>query len=295
MKIICEDSFEEDEMEPESVEEASELIPRNMEGHYEHFLRPLIELYSVHILNFTGNIYGTIRVQDPMLLQDIYIREREDSEPICPADNDLLMTGPDEALSALGDFTIFVDLMDKDRGLPLVTRGLMARTMNKYRYDKPIVSVVKGNYGDGYESCSVRVRYNLLRDAVEAAVKVTLIIRDGEDPSHVFGRITACNPNFAEEKIVLFRKSSKEHIDVRSGQLIPLSRFVVVVPVNSSLIVGADLLNYNAISSDTIAKGTAEFPAKFRGTFEKLICGQCSEIQVKVTFGPEIYGWYNRN
>ncbi|KAF8395081.1 hypothetical protein HHK36_019021 [Tetracentron sinense] len=245
MKIIRHDSFgEDDEMEPESMEKAPVMIPR-IRRYCGRFVRPLIQLYSVYIMNFTGNIYGTIRVQDTMLLQDLYIREREESEPICPAHNELLMSGPDVAMSARGDFAIFVDLMELHAWVHCVHR-----------------------------------------DAVEAAVEVKLIIRDGEDPSHVFGRITACNSYFAEE-ILLFRKRSDKHMDVRSGQLIPLSRFVVTVPVHSFLIVRADLWNYNAISSDAIVKGTVEFPfpTELRGTFEKRICGQCSEIQVKGTFG----------
>ncbi|KAF8395080.1 hypothetical protein HHK36_019020 [Tetracentron sinense] len=243
------------------MEEAPVMIPRSRR-YCGRFVRPLIELYSVHIMNFTGNIYGTIRVQDTAMLQDLYIRERDESEPICPTHNELLMIGPDVAMSARGDFAISVDLMDKDTDLPLVKDGLLTGTMPWYI---------------------------VFRDAVEAAVEVKLIIRDGEDPSHVYGRITACNSYFAEE-VLLFRKRSKEHIDVRSGQIIQLSRFVVTVPVLSLLIVRADLWNYSAISSDAIAKGTAEFsfPVELRGTFEKRICGQCSQIQVKTNIAAAI-------
>ncbi|KAF8394989.1 hypothetical protein HHK36_018928 [Tetracentron sinense] len=273
-----------DEMEPES----SVRVSRN-QGYYGKCLRPLIEMFSVRIMNFTGNIYGTIRIQDPLNSQYIYNRKLEESEPISPPNNDLVISGPDQAISAYGDLVVFVDLMDKDSDLPLVSRGLMVWSFASTIFNEPFSDVVQGNYGSGFASDSVRVNYIVFKDAVEAGVKVTLIVGDGEDPSHVYGRITAGNSDFAEES-VLFRKRSEEHIDVRSGQLIPLSKFLVAVPLNSILIVRADLWNYNnAISSNAIAKGNAEFPAKFCDTFEKRICGQCCEIRVEVTFGTDVY------
>ncbi|KAF8394982.1 hypothetical protein HHK36_018921 [Tetracentron sinense] len=245
-------------MQPES----SVRVSRN-QGYYGKCRRPLIERFSVRIMNFTGNIYGTIRIQDPLNSQYINNRKLEESEPISPANNDLVISGPDQAISAYGDLVVFVDLMDKDSDLPLVSRGLMVWSFASTIFNEPFSDVVQGNYGSGFASDSVRVNYIVFKDAVEAGVKVTLIIRDGEDPSHVYGLITAGNSDFAEES-VLFRKRSEEHIGVRSGQLIPLSKFLVAVPLNSILIVRADLWNYNnAISSNAIAKGTAEFPAKF--------------------------------
>ncbi|KAL7232923.1 hypothetical protein ACSBR1_016725 [Camellia fascicularis] len=79
---------------------------------------------------------------------------------------------------------------------------------------------------------------------------------------------------------VLFRKKSDEHVDVRPEQPIPLSRSVVAVPSNSSLIVWAVLMDHNG----EIAKGTAEFPAQLSGTAQKNIFGQHGEIRVKVTW-----------
>ncbi|KAF8394819.1 hypothetical protein HHK36_018755 [Tetracentron sinense] len=148
-------------------------------------------------------------------------------------------------------------------------------------YDQPTSDEVDGDYGDDYDSGSVIVNYIVFTHAVEATVTVTLLVEHGgEDPSHVYGRITACNSTFSEGSL-LFRKKSNEHIDVMPGQLIPLSRSVVAVPFNSVLIVQADLWDYGAISSDVIAKGTAEFHTVFSGTFENSICCQDYKILVK--------------
>ncbi|KAF8376775.1 hypothetical protein HHK36_031555 [Tetracentron sinense] len=137
---------------------------------------------------------------------------------------------------------------------------------------------------DGY--VTVRLKHMVPTDAVEATVDVTLISSsgDGEDSAtHVYGKITARNSNFSDES-VLFQKALNEHIDVKSGQLIPLSRSMVVVPFHSCLIVQEDLLDYDAgfSSSDVIAKASVPFRARISGTFEKPIYGHRWGILVKI-------------
>ncbi|KAF8394863.1 hypothetical protein HHK36_018800 [Tetracentron sinense] len=252
--------------------------------------RPLVEVFSVQIMNINKvcNIYGTIRLVEGIELQHLYnrIREESESESVDPGD-DVLLIGPVRTISGYGNFVIYVDLMDKDTDLPLVTRGLMPWNVNRYGhlYDQPTSGEVDGDYGNDYDSGSVIVNYIMLTHAVEATVTVTLLVGHGEDPSHVYGRITACNSTFSEGSL-LFRKKSDEHIDVRPGQLIPLSRSVVAVPFNSVLIVQVDMWDCNAISSDMIAKGTAEFHTVFSGKLQKPLPELLQEYDMAIDVFP---------
>nr|XP_010942712.2 60 kDa jasmonate-induced protein [Elaeis guineensis] len=231
--------------------------------------RPLVEVFWVRVNNIDrkdpGDLYGTITVTDGLGSQYLYKRTRDQYESIHPGQNALL-TGPARAISAYGSFTMDVALMDKDAE---VSRGQIScnvyNTSNEY--DKPLFRNVDGKNG------SVTVNYAVLSDAAEAAVEVTLIDGDGKNPAHVYGRLSSRNGKGESE---LFRKRSSERIDVRPGQLIPLSRSVVAVPSNSSLVVEADLYDHrsDASSGDEIAKGTAEFPSKLQGTYEKIIQGK---------------------
>ncbi|CAL5378896.1 unnamed protein product [Camellia sinensis] len=248
--------------------------------------RPLVEVFTVRINNIDeedpGQLYGTITVTDGLSSQYIYNRSRDNYESISPRDTTLLIGPIARSFSAYGSFTIDVALKDKDKLSPDddVSSGQISWNVFNItnEYDKPLYDDVPGKYG------SVTVNYVVLSDAVEATVEVTLINGDGENSADVYGLITARNGNFMNES-VLFRKISNEHIDVKPGHPIPLSRSVVAVPRNSSLIVRADLMDHDNLSpDDEIANGTARFPAQLSGTSQKNISGKYGEIQVKVTW-----------
>ncbi|KAF8394831.1 hypothetical protein HHK36_018767 [Tetracentron sinense] len=225
---------------------------------------------------------ATSTAQSDFVRESKFNTSTTESESIGPED-DVLLIGPVRTISGYGTFVIYVDLMDKDTDLPLLTDGLMAWNPNQRGnvYDQPTSDEVDGDYGDDYDSGSVIVNYIVLTHAVEATVTVTLLVEDGEDPFHVYGRITACNSTFSEGSL-LFRKKSNEHIDVMPGQLIPLSRSVVAVPFDSILTVQADLRDYGAISSDVIAKGMAVFHPEFFGTADNSICGPGNKKKILV-------------
>ncbi|KAF8395157.1 hypothetical protein HHK36_019098 [Tetracentron sinense] len=338
-----------------NVEGASERVPRILRRR----ILPLAEVFSVQIMNFCGDLYGTIKCSNSWGgTQSLFKREREDSQSIRRPGDPLLLTGPGRGISACDFFYIHVDLMDKDGDKPLLLRGTMSWNPSTYHrnvYNKPTYKDIRGKdyrsddgedgsddgedgsdddeddgedgsddgedgseddeesldmnmfcgsrdpdscdskgmngyYEEVYFDCRpqqgygcVRVNYMVSTDAVEATVKVTLIIGDGEDSAHVYGMITAFNSNVSDESL-LFQKARDEHIDVRSGHHIPLSRSIVAVPFNSSLIVRADLFDFDTISSHVIAKATVRFPAQISGTSEECIYGQCWEIRVNVSF-----------
>ncbi|KAF8394849.1 hypothetical protein HHK36_018786 [Tetracentron sinense] len=206
----------------------------------------MLEVFSARITNCSGNLYGTIKATDGLGFQFLYNRKKEDYEYSQPG-KPLLLNGPHRAIIACDYVSIDANLIDKDSDLPLVCHGSIQ-----------------------WNSFASR------SDAAQATVKVTLIIGDGREDSaaHVYGMITARSSNFFDES-VLFQKALTEHVDVRSGQLIPLSRSVVSVPFDSFLVVQTDLLGVNA-------KGTLRFPVYSSGTYEKRIYGQSWEIRGEI-------------
>ncbi|CAL5394829.1 unnamed protein product [Camellia sinensis] len=241
-----------------------------------HIGRPMVEVFSVRINRIDGEkLYGTITVTDGLSTQSIYNRSRDHYESISPGETALL-TGPARSISASDSFTIDVALKDKDKLSPdddVSSEQIPWNVYDSNKYNEPLYDDVPGKNG------SVTVNYVVLRKALEATVEVTLVNGGGENSLPVYGLLTARNGNFMNES-VLFRKKSDEHVDVRPEQPIPLSRSVVAVPSNSSLIVWAGLMDHNG----EIAKGTAEFPAQHSGTAQKNIFGQHGEIRVKVTW-----------
>ncbi|KAF8369687.1 hypothetical protein HHK36_032290 [Tetracentron sinense] len=251
----------------------------------------MLEVFSARITNFSGNLYGTITATDGLGFQFLYNRKKEDCEYIQPG-KPLLLNGPHRAILACDYVDIDANLIDKDSDLPLVCNGSIQWNSFVSRWsrsDKLLLGVIKGKKDTVQKTkkgkkdpCSLEVNYMVTSDAAQATVKVTLIVGDGEDSAaHVYGMITARSSNYLDES-VLFQKALNEHVDVRSGQLIPLSRSIVSVPFDSFLIVQADLLGVNA-------KGTLRFPVYSSGTYEKhiygkRISGQSWEIRVNVTF-----------
>ncbi|XP_038970678.1 60 kDa jasmonate-induced protein-like [Phoenix dactylifera] len=250
--------------------------------------RPLVEVFFVRIDNIDdedpGELYGWITVADGLRTQYICNRARDNYESIRPGQFALL-TGPDRAISALGSFTIDVDLKDRDADPSPddeVSRGQIS--WNAYdttnEYDKALLSRVDGKYG------SITVKYAVLSDAVAAILEVTLIDGDGEDPAEVYGGLAALNGLGESE---LFRKGSDDYIEVRPGQRIPLLRSIVAVPLNSSLTVRALLYDHDTVShDDEIANGTAKFPVQLSGTSQEYISGKNGKIRVRVTWTMDI-------
>ncbi|KAI7992800.1 hypothetical protein LOK49_LG12G03032 [Camellia lanceoleosa] len=158
-----------------------------------------------------------------------------------------LLTGPARSILAYDSITIDMALKDKDKLSPdndisskQIWWNVYHTTTNKY--DEPSYDDFPGKNG------SVTVNYIVFSHAFEATVEVTFVNRD-------------------------------EHVDVRPEQPILLSRSMVAVPSNSSLIVRADLMDHDG----EIAKGTAEFPAQLSGTSQKNIFGQHGEIRVSMS------------
>jgi hypothetical protein len=160
-----------------------------------------------------------------------------------------------------------------------VSRGQI--TWNYYEnnvYNQPLSAKVKGKYG------SIAVGYAVYSNAVTATVQVTLINGDNEDPANVYGKIEASN-TFSNEGITIFNKTDKECVNIRPGEMIPLLRSMVVVPLNSSIKVVADLWDQDTLSpNDSIAKGSVTLAAADSGSNTGTITGKYGSVEVKITW-----------
>ncbi|XP_017257478.2 uncharacterized protein LOC108226993 [Daucus carota subsp. sativus] len=261
----------------------------------EYAGRALLEVFEVIVNDIDGespgDLYGKITVTDGLLSQYIYNQDRDHSESVYPNEKATL-TGPTQScVSALDNIIIDVDLMDKDQDLSpddQVSKGEISWSVydiHTNAYNKPLVETIYGTYG------SVSVVYAVFSDAVQAFVEVTMINGDDEDPADVYGGIFASNshPNFQGKESVLFHRERNDVVEVKEGAKIPLSRSIVAVPLDSQLVIRADLVDRDTTifnPDDEIAKGTRSFPAKLSGDVYGYINGQYGQIKIKVTWNP---------
>ncbi|KLU92136.1 hypothetical protein MAPG_11083 [Magnaporthiopsis poae ATCC 64411] len=245
--------------------------------------QPLLEIFYVRINSIDGEspgqLYGTITVTDSARTRRIWGREQHDYVEIYPGDN-ILLEGPDGPLSAADEFYIQLDLWDYDSLSPddSIAKGTIAFNPRDSfaEYDAVKNHEVTGKDG------SAAVGYVAITDGLYAQITVVLIDGDGEDPADVYGEITAKNGHGESE---LFRKANKQHVDVKPQHEIPLSRTVVAVPTTGTLLVHANLWDYDTISGDDeIAFGSVEFQPLYRKSEKKTITGECGEVEVRVTW-----------
>lgn len=262
----------------------------------------MVEIFSVRITSIgekdnNGKLYGSIELVDGLGPIQLYNLKAGDSEPI-GANDIVTLQGPYRAISASQVFMVSIDLKSKGSffssddqvSMGSFTWDLCELTNNEY-YDKRLTYDVNGKNG------SATVYYTPFSDAVQARVEVLPVDGDGEDPADVYGSLVARYNNYDyltdEQKkyyrTTLFKKTSEQHIDVKPGKLIPLSRSVVVVPTTSSLVIEADLWDHNTfVSDDEIAKGVVEFPPQLEGKSTKDIQGKFGLVRVTVAWSGQI-------
>ncbi|KAK1402522.1 hypothetical protein POM88_002127 [Heracleum sosnowskyi] len=113
--------------------------------------------------------------------------------------------------------------------------------------------------------------------ATEAFLEVSLLTKDSSAAS-VGGVITAHTSNSVnlEFSSSLF---SDHNIKLQSGEPIPLSRSIIVVPLRCKL-----FLDINLSCDDETVVGSLEFDSDLNGTYHKTLLGTKCEIKAKVTW-----------
>lgn len=132
---------------------------------------------------------------------------------------------------------------------------------------------IKSKDGSG----EILISFGMFFYATEAFLEVILLTKDNSAAS-VGGVVAAYSSNSVN---LDFSSSlfSNRNIKVQSGEPIPLSRSIVVVPLRCKL-----FLDINLCCGNETIVGTLEFDADLSGTYHKNLLGTKCEIKAKVTW-----------
>ncbi|XP_074308529.1 uncharacterized protein LOC141643316 [Silene latifolia] len=110
---------------------------------------------------------------------------------------------------------------------------------------------------------------------------------DGGVDADVFGSVSAyCNVTKEKRKspISLFWKSPKKAVRVKSGDFIPLSRSLVIVPAYSSSLTVKVNLSSLGNNKPLLASGILEFHPEYKQTYKEDLDGEHGRVRVRVTW-----------
>ncbi|XP_056689544.1 uncharacterized protein [Spinacia oleracea] len=232
----------------------------------------MVEVFSILIrgINYdVQSVSGTVWIDDgfgdPFYM---FQKDKGSCESVLQDDKTLFLLGP-ERIAPDSDFSLRIDIKDPKWGLELSIGGLQWNyiTLGRYTwYDKRLCSVIKGKDG-----CAV-VHHTIFYDAVEATVEAKFYFNGGADvDAFVYGSLVVRYGTYEyltsyENKYFktrLYHMKKKDSSWVAKGDNIPLSRSIVAVPRNSSLIVEVDLMATSASKGfqfpEEQLRGEAEF------------------------------------
>ncbi|XP_027344271.1 uncharacterized protein LOC113856592 [Abrus precatorius] len=235
----------------------------------------LLEVFSIRIDNnytYAREIYGIITVTDALRTQIIYNSSKDNPEYINPGPNDVLLSGPsEEAISALGEVTIQFLLKEKGRndGKEVILRQGLYWSSFKFGnvYDKPTSKAFNIDGG------RLIINYGVSRHAAAAKVNISKF-QGGENTSEVYGKVSClAGWNGADATSILFQREKGDRVTVNRGELIPLSRSIVVVPLSSSTLkVTVQVNHHNMIFPDVeLANDTIQLETKESGSDQRTI------------------------
>ncbi|CAL4982363.1 unnamed protein product [Urochloa decumbens] len=223
----------------------------------------------------------------------------EDEEPTppptCDSQGNIVLTGPSVATSAYGPIVFNLDLHDGSCGSSSTQGEATAddeEDGNAGRifcdavdgefsnYDRTIVETISTGYGPA------DVIYAVLSNAVEGRVAVKL--GGSTAAAAILGRITARSKLFDTGCVLFYNeRGDKEDVRVRSGELIPLARQALAVPVHMPLTVELDL---RCSSGSEIVRGALEFNPAIDGQHTQRLVG-VNGAELEVTISWSDYPW----
>jgi len=147
------------------------------------------------------------------------------------------------------------------------------------KYNRVISETVCTGYGP------VEVIYAVMSNGVQGRVEVKLQSRDEEEIVFL-GRIVARSKLFGVS-CVLFYNESDKGVLVRPGELVPLARQALAVPLHMPLTIELDL---RRASGDEIVRGQLEFKTAMEGLHtERLVGVNGAEFEVTIVWSE--YPW----
>ncbi|RDA83883.1 hypothetical protein CP532_3376 [Ophiocordyceps camponoti-leonardi (nom. inval.)] len=241
-------------------------------------IRPLGQVVSVRINNIDnespGELYGRITVDDQAGYLDIYNVERRFAQFMHPGGMVALTDA--RVIEASAPFTISVELWDKDNmsSDDLISKGEINWAMLGYNYNKVFSADVSAAYG------SATVKWLVIRHAIVATIKVTLINGDDEYPVNVYGTCTF-KTRYVERK--WFDVDPIDNFDVYPGSVIHGTEVQVPVSYDDVLGIHLDLWDSDSLSPDDNISGGVTFLVPNPGTTDKRrIMGRKGEAEVEV-------------
>lgn len=261
-----------------SISDTSVAVPsRYAQG------QPLLEIFSVRV-NPTdgespGDLCGTITVTDGARTHRIWERTESDNGEFGGGEH-ILLEGPSKPISAADDLYIDLDLWDRETASPEDPIAKDTISFNPLDYFTEY-DVVQNRHVTGKDG-SATVSYVAITDGLYADIAVVLVDVDGDDSDNVYGEIVARNGHGRSE---LFRKERGKSLRVKPRDSIPLSRTIVAVPTRNTLVIQANLWDYEAMSpDDEIVSGSVEFEPKYKESEKKIIIGAYGTVEVRVSW-----------
>jgi len=208
----------------------------------------------------------------------------------------LVLTGPSVATSAYGPIIFNLDLHNGSRGSSSQEEAADEEDERSAagkmfcdvagsdfsNYDRAIVETVRTGYG------AADVTYAVLSNGVEGRVAVKLARLVGDEyAAGVLGRITARSNLFDVGCVLFYNERDKDGVRVRSGELIPLARHALAVPLHMTLTIEFDL---HCSSGDEIVRGALEFNPVIDGQHTQHVIGM-NGAEFEVTISWSDYPW----
>jgi len=259
--------------------------------------RYMAEVFAVRIPAIAGGDLpsGTISFHGGHYCSDFIYSwsppEEHTSQQTCDSQGNIVLTGPSVAMSAYGPIVFSLDLEDSSRGqadgeeeVEENTRRIVCDAVGGdfSKYNRVISETVRTAYGPA------EVIYAILSNGVQGRVEVKLVgQQSGDEEDGAFlGRIVARSKLF-DVSCVLFHNEADKGVHVRQGELVPLARQALAVPLHMPLTIELDL---RRCSGDEIVSGQLEFKTAIDGLHtERLVGVNGAEFEVTIVWSE--YPW----
>ncbi|XP_044985789.1 60 kDa jasmonate-induced protein-like [Hordeum vulgare subsp. vulgare] len=256
--------------------------------------RYMAEVFAVRIPAAAGADppSGTISVHGGHCWSDfIYGPEEEHTsqQTCCDSQGNIVLTGPSVVTSAYSPIVFSLDLHDGNRRQADDEEEENTSTIvcdavggDFSNYNRAISETVHTCYGPA------EVIYAVLSNGVQGRVDVKLARLQSRDEEDLVGRIVARSKLFDVGCVLFYKEAADKGVHVRPGELVPLARHALAVPLHIPLTIELDL--HRGGSGDEIVRGQLEFKTATDGLHvERLVGVNGAEFEVTILWSE--YPW----
>ncbi|XP_044980039.1 60 kDa jasmonate-induced protein-like [Hordeum vulgare subsp. vulgare] len=255
--------------------------------------RYMAEVFAVRIPATAGGDppSGTISLHGGHCSSDfIYSPEEEHTsqQTSCDSQGNMVLTGPSVATSAYGPIVFNLDLHDG-------TRGQADEEEDEENTGRIVCDAVGGDFSNYDKAISetvltrcgpAEVIYAVLSNGVQGRVDVKLAGLQSRDEVVLVGRIVARSKLFDIGCVLFYNEAAG--VRVRPGELVPLARHALAVPLHMPLTIELDIRHGG--SGDEIVRGELEFKTAIDGLHTGRLVG-VNDAEFEVTILWSEYPW----